>query len=648
MNWRTIAFILENTVFLLIGLQAAGTPQRRPATARSRPAGSWLVCAATLVGVIVLRMVWVFIARYLLVRPGPDPATGRPRLALTFLARLGRHARRRHPGGGVRHPGGRRAPRGPAADRVHRRGRHALPPGPLPAVAGAPARRARPGPASTTRWPAPPSSSRPRRPASRRSTRLDVDDPHGVVDLIRQRIDQRNFAAWERLAPPPTRSRPASSTPGSGGTMIDAERGRVLEIRKSGTVPSEVISDVLAMLDVEESMLESASAEREDLQRRTRPAGRLGEVCDDLERLPGRRASTRRRSARPASTRARAGWRCAAAWSAATSAAATPRRGSTPPRTSTRRTHAVMQSAEPDEDWRWCYVHHLTAADETRTTPRDHPRRVAQDPPVAEALGGDQPGIRERGDEPLGVGVRRLPVADVGHDQGRDGLDVPGLDDRVELADRQADEPVDLAVEGAPGPVAEARGSPGTGRTGSAPRPSGRPAPAGRCRASRTAGRRTSRRCRASARPRPRRGRTGRTRRRAPGRSRRRGSGPGPAGPGSESPCEGGRTARPGGRPRPGARRRGQLAAAAAPAVHQVDRGVAVAEECPRTAAPCAVTVNGSPPGGSGVGAIGGGSREPEVAGHPAGDAGRDQVGRAERGAEGGVLDTNDRAFLER
>jgi CPA1 family monovalent cation:H+ antiporter len=24
-------------------------------------------------------------------------------------------------------------------------------------------------------------------------------------------------------------------------------------------------------------------------------------------------------------------------------------------------THPVMQSAEPDENWRWCYVHHATA-----------------------------------------------------------------------------------------------------------------------------------------------------------------------------------------------------------------------------------------------------------------------------------------------
>ena len=45
--------------------------------------------------------------------------------------------------------------------------------------------------------------------------------------------------------------------------MIDVERGRVLEIRSTGTVPHEVIDEVLSMLDVEESMLDHSSAERE-------------------------------------------------------------------------------------------------------------------------------------------------------------------------------------------------------------------------------------------------------------------------------------------------------------------------------------------------------------------------------------------------
>ena len=38
--------------------------------------------------------------------------------------------------------------------------------------------------------------------------------------------------------------------------MIDAERGRVLTARNTGTVPHEVVVQVLAILDVEESILD--------------------------------------------------------------------------------------------------------------------------------------------------------------------------------------------------------------------------------------------------------------------------------------------------------------------------------------------------------------------------------------------------------
>ena len=68
--------------------------------------------------------------------------------------------------------------------------------------------------------------------------------------------------------------------------MIDAERRRVLEIRRSGTVPSEVVADVLAMLDVEESMLDSARAARADIGQHTHSVRRSGETCEDLERHP--------------------------------------------------------------------------------------------------------------------------------------------------------------------------------------------------------------------------------------------------------------------------------------------------------------------------------------------------------------------------
>jgi NhaP-type Na+/H+ or K+/H+ antiporter len=85
MNWRTIAFFLENAVFLLIGLQAQWILQgvRDGGTSTARVV---LVCGLTLLACVVLRIVWVFFARYLLVRPGPDPTTGQvPPASFTFL-----------------------------------------------------------------------------------------------------------------------------------------------------------------------------------------------------------------------------------------------------------------------------------------------------------------------------------------------------------------------------------------------------------------------------------------------------------------------------------------------------------------------------------------------------------------------------------
>ena len=68
--------------------------------------------------------------------------------------------------------------------------------------------------------------------------------------------------------------------------MIGAERRRILEIRKSGTVASEVIADVLASLDVEESMLDSAEQERDEAASYASRRWTTGDVCDDLLAYP--------------------------------------------------------------------------------------------------------------------------------------------------------------------------------------------------------------------------------------------------------------------------------------------------------------------------------------------------------------------------
>lgn len=84
MNWRTVAYLLENTVFLLIGLQARWIIEEVSESSLT-PARVALVCVATLAAVVALRIAWVFASRLLLVRPGPDPTTAPPPLSSTFI-----------------------------------------------------------------------------------------------------------------------------------------------------------------------------------------------------------------------------------------------------------------------------------------------------------------------------------------------------------------------------------------------------------------------------------------------------------------------------------------------------------------------------------------------------------------------------------
>ena len=72
-NWATVQFLLENAVFLLIGLQVKSVVQEARAGSMSdaRLVG---VCAAVLLTVMVARPIWVFPATYL---PRLIPAVGR-------------------------------------------------------------------------------------------------------------------------------------------------------------------------------------------------------------------------------------------------------------------------------------------------------------------------------------------------------------------------------------------------------------------------------------------------------------------------------------------------------------------------------------------------------------------------------------------
>ena len=358
MNWRTIAFVLENTVFLLIGLQAQWLFE----DVGDSPLSTGrivAVCAATLAGVVALRMVWVFVTRYALVRPGPDPDLGyTPPWTFTFV--LGWAGMR----GVVTLAAAFVIP-------LEAEHREILLFVAFTVVAGTLFIQGLSLGWVARRLGVP--SPDPMDDALARATilqqaskagyaqldRMEFDDPHGVADLIRERTDQRNFAAWERLGTTADQETPSELYSRVRRAMIDAERRRVLEIRRSGTVASEVISEVLSMLDVEESMLEIAHQEHDELRAVNAVRRPRGEVCDDLDKHPTVETSTAGvcEECQRDGTQWVALRQCLDCGHLAC-CDSSPRQHATAHFRESQ--HAVMQSAEPGEDWRWCYIHHLT------------------------------------------------------------------------------------------------------------------------------------------------------------------------------------------------------------------------------------------------------------------------------------------------
>jgi CPA1 family monovalent cation:H+ antiporter len=120
-----------------------------------------------------------------------------------------------------------------------------------------------------------------------------------------------------------------------------------------------VVADVLALLDVEESMLDVATEERREVQNVV-SVRRTGMTCDDLANYPvvdtvedpfcqrcideGLEWVSLRQCLECGNV---------ACCDSSVGQHATAHFHDT--------THPVMESAEPGENWRWCYVHHLTA-----------------------------------------------------------------------------------------------------------------------------------------------------------------------------------------------------------------------------------------------------------------------------------------------
>jgi CPA1 family monovalent cation:H+ antiporter len=357
LTWRTVGFLLENAVFLLIGLQASRI-LGEVADSELTTARIVGVCAAVLAAVIVLRFAWVFPARWALDklerRERPVPAA-----YVTIVGWAGMR-------GVVTLAAAFAIPK----DAPHR---EVLLLVALVVTAGTLlihgltlpwlARRLRvPGPD-------PREDALARAELITQASRagmerlkelkvdLDLDDEqdHGVVMTLKSRLEQRDLAAWERLGPDAQDGETPSETYARIRlSMLEAERARVLQVRSEGRVPHEVVKDVLAALDVEESIIDRRSRENQDraesltTHHREAPCDHLAEApvapeepgveCEDCVREGTRWVHLRR-------CLECGGVRCCDS---------SPRRHASAHYREAG--HPVMASAEAGEAWRWCFV----------------------------------------------------------------------------------------------------------------------------------------------------------------------------------------------------------------------------------------------------------------------------------------------------
>ncbi|WP_104174503.1 Na+/H+ antiporter [Arthrobacter sp. Y81] len=355
-NWNTVQFLLENSVFLLIGLQVRtiidGVQDDSLGAARI-----WAGCAVILLAVLLLRPVWVFPATYL-PRLIPSVRRNDPAPPWQFAAIVS--------WAGMRGVVTLAAVLVLPADLEHR---SVLILAAMVVVAGTLTLQGFTLPPLVrllrVRGPDPREDALNQASLMQLATAAGVErlqemrtdnDPPEVVAMLKRRTQERGLAAWERLGRPTSEAAtPSQRYAQLRLAMLEAERAKVLELRSGGQYAHEVLSEVLDRLDVEESMLD-ASLDELDASGGGGGEGiaRPGGVCGHLESAADPQVPPDPYCAGCAlegttTVHLRMCLDCGNVGCCDSSPGnhASRHFGSTG--------HPVMRSIEPGENWRWCY-----------------------------------------------------------------------------------------------------------------------------------------------------------------------------------------------------------------------------------------------------------------------------------------------------
>lgn len=366
-TWKTVAFLLENGVFLLIGLQLPGL--LRAVADGERSAGSVVAfCVLVLAVTVVVRVLLLLVAAAVS-RVAPRLASGGTRWSTGEALVVGWAGMRGVVTLAAAFAVPATAPELPllqlAAFTVVA-GTLLLQGLTLPALVRRLGLRG-PDPAEDALAEAVLLEGAARAGLARLDELAAVGDgpSEPVVDQLRQRARARVDAAWERLGPAEEeRSTPSAEYRRLRLLMLAAEREAILDARRSGGYDDHVLRAALAQLDLEESMVDRVSRAGGE---GAAPAGQPGRVeplvgtavptpgCEHLQKAP----RTRRfedTSACSACLREGTSWvhlRGCLDCGAVSCCDSSPRQHA---QAHWRQTgHPVMRSVEVGEAWRWCY-----------------------------------------------------------------------------------------------------------------------------------------------------------------------------------------------------------------------------------------------------------------------------------------------------
>ncbi|MGI8417374.1 MAG: Na+/H+ antiporter [Nakamurella sp.] len=352
-NWTTIQFLLENSVFLLIGLQAksivadvahAGTPAATVI---------WF-CAAMLATVIVVRMLWVMAGRLVLFRrvPGSQEVT-RPPFSWSLI---------------IGWAGMRGVVTLAAAFLLPEKTPHRelLILAALVVTAGTLLLQGLTLPVLVRKLGV--LGPDPRQDALAAATVLEsaggealaaLDDLQDISpeakDQLQQKIRHRTDQIWEQLGRDAGAETPSEEYRRLRLFTLGVERTSVLRMRSAGQVDQEVLGAVLSTLDIEESMLSAISRRADALDQEVVAEPVAPPECQHLERA-ATDATPNADTCQDCITEGtrpvhlRMCLHCGEVGCCDSSV------GKHAARHYQTMGHPVMRSFEPGERWRWCYV----------------------------------------------------------------------------------------------------------------------------------------------------------------------------------------------------------------------------------------------------------------------------------------------------